>query len=88
MSSQAFRFDSLRFAPRKPRRLPLLRFALGLIGVVLLCLLLVFGFFVGAAMLGIGFGAKKLLSKKKPAPARAVDIGKSGVIEGEYRVVR
>ncbi len=95
MSSQTFGFSSFRLAAPRRRRLSLLRFTLGLIGVVVLCLLLVFGFFVGAAMLAIGFTAKRLLAKRrKPlavdatAPHAASRGENDSVIEGEYRIVR
>lgn len=87
--ARVFRFDSIRlrtaFAPRKPRH-PLLRLALGLVGVGLLCLLLVFGLFVGAAMLAGGLLFKLLRQRRKPVDPVARD--GSRVVEGEYRVVR
>ncbi len=80
----AFRFhrDSIRwaFAPRKPRH-PLLRVAFGLIGLALLAVLLVFGVFVGAAMLGAGLLIKLWRQRGKPVAAD------KKVVEGEYRVV-
>lgn len=97
MSSQTFGFNSFRLAAPRKRRLTLLRLVLGLIGVAVLCLLLVFGFFVGAAMLAVGFAAKKLLANKprKPLAAEAASAPRTadarrneGVIEGEYRVLR
>ncbi|KLJ00990.1 hypothetical protein [Luteimonas sp. FCS-9] len=69
------------FAPRKPRH-PLLRVALGLVGVALLAVLLVAGLFVGAAMLLFGL-ARRLLVRGAAAPARD-----GRVVEAEYRVVR
>lgn len=85
----AFRFnpahlDALRalFAPRKPRH-PLLRIALGVVGVALLAVLVVVGVFVGAAML-LAAAAMRLLRVDRRAPARAAQ---ARVVEGEYRVV-
>ena len=87
--SRTFRFDGFRlrsaFAPRKPRH-PLLRLVLGLVGVGLLCLLLVFGLFVGVAMLAGGLLFRALRQRRKPAEPIAGDGGR--VVEGEYRVVR
>lgn len=78
------RFDSTRlhaaFAPRKPRH-PLLRVAFGLFGLVLLALLVVFGVFIGAAMLAGGLLYRLLRQRDKPA------VEDSRVVEGEYRVV-
>ena len=82
---RTFRFD-LRsaFAPRKPRH-PLLRLALGLIGLGLLCLLLVFGLFVGAAMLTGGLLFKLLRQRRRPVDPLARG---RRVVDGEYRVLR
>ncbi len=76
--------DALRqlFAPRKPRH-PLLRLALGLLGVALLAVLVVVGVFVGAAMLLIAAGMRLLRVGRKPEPRAA----HARVVEGEYRVV-
>lgn len=75
--------DAVRalFAPRKPRH-PLLRIALGLVGVALLAVLVVVGVFVGAAMLLAAAALRLLRLGKKPAPRAA-----ARVVEGEYRVV-
>ena len=79
------RFDAsgvrAMFAPRKPRH-PLLRIALGLVGVAMLAVLLVAGVFIGAAMLLFGIG-RRLLSRQSQ-PVRRGD----RVVDGEYRVVR
>ncbi|MCD9028873.1 hypothetical protein LDO26_11710 [Luteimonas sp. BDR2-5] len=79
------RFDAsgvrAMFAPRKPRH-PLLRLALGLIGVALLGVLLVLGLFVGAAMILLGL-ARRLLLRPRATPARDAHI-----VDAEYRVVR
>lgn len=86
MTAHAFRFDTSRlgalFAPRKPRH-PLLRAAFGLLGLGLLAVLLVFGLFVGAAMLASGLLVRLLRQRGKPIAAR-----RPGVVEGEYRVVK
>lgn len=73
--------DAVRnlFAPRKPRH-PLLKFALGVVGVALLAMLVVIGLFVGVAML-LG-GAMLRLVRPRPAAA-----GNPRVVDGEYRVV-
>ena len=81
---RTFRFDAFRlhpafFAPRKPRH-PLLRLALGLVGLALLCLLLVIGLFVGAAMVVGGLLFKLMRPRRKPVDPR--------VVEAEYRVLR
>lgn len=77
-------FDALRqlFAPRKPRH-PLLRLALGLVGVALLAVLVVVSLFVGAAMLLVAAGMRLLRMGQRRQP-RAAD---ARVVEGEYRVV-
>ena len=78
------RFDAsgvrAMFAPRKPRH-PLLRIALGLVGVAMLAVLLVAGVFIGAAM--ILFGIARRLLARNPAPRRDTRI-----VDAEYRVVR
>ncbi|ATD68388.1 MULTISPECIES: hypothetical protein [Luteimonas] len=78
------RFDAsgvrAMFAPRKPRH-PLLRIALGLVGVAMLAMLLVAGLFVGAAM--ILFGVTRRLLVRRPA-ARP----ETRIVDAEYRVVR
>lgn len=77
--------DTLRglFAPRKPRH-PLLRFALGLVGVGLLLVLLVVGAVVGTTMLLAGLVLRLWRGRNQPLYRRpqAAD-----VVEGEYRVV-
>lgn len=78
------RFDAsgvrAMFAPRKPRH-PLLRIALGLVGVAMLAVLLVAGVFIGAAM--ILFGLTRRLLTRAPAAPRD-----SRIVDAEYRVVR
>lgn len=71
------------FEPRKPRH-RLLRFALGVVGLGLLALLVMFSVFVGAAMIAAGLGYK--LWKRRGRPV-ARSRGGRDVVEGEYRVV-
>lgn len=83
MFAQSFRFDHLRFLnePRKPRH-RLARFALGLVGLGLLAVLVMFSVVLGAAMIAAGLVWKMWKRRGKPI-ARA-----PRVMEGEYRVVR
>ncbi|TDK33846.1 hypothetical protein [Luteimonas terrae] len=78
------RFDAsgvrAMFAPRKPRH-PLLRIALGLVGVAMLAVLLVAGVFIGAAMIMFGL-ARRLLVRQPAAPRDG------RIVDAEYRVVR
>lgn len=68
-------------APRRPRH-PLLRLALGVIGVALLLALVVLGVFVGAAMLAGGMLWRLWAQRgKSAAPVRG------GSIDGDYHVV-
>jgi len=70
------------YCPSKPRS-PLMRLLFGLMGLLLLAFLLVFGIFVGAAML-LFAAARRLLASRKPPVAvnQAND-----VIDGQFRVV-
>lgn len=68
------------YQPHKPRH-PLLRLLLGLVGVALLALLVVFGLFIGLGMLL--FAALRRLFR--PSPAKTAP---EQVIDGEYSVVR
>lgn len=68
------------FEPRKPRH-RVLRFALGMVGVALLAMLLMFGVVVGATMLLVGLTYKLLVRRGKPV-ARDPRI-----VDAEYRVV-
>ncbi len=81
---RTFSFDSHRlravFAPRKPRH-PLLRLAVGLLGLGVLCVLVFFGLFVGAAMLAAGMAYRLLRPRQRAAQQQRV-------VEGEYEVVR
>lgn len=83
MRTHAFQFGNFRhlFEPRKPRH-PLVRVAVGVVGLAILALLVFFGVFVGAAMIAAGM-AWKLLAR--PSRRNAGNNGR--VVEGEYRVV-
>lgn len=85
MFNRDFAFNQFRtlFAPRKPRH-PLVRVAVGLLGLAILAAMVFIGVFVGAAMILVGL-AWKLLASRKPSPSRPVD---PNVVEGEYHVVR
>src|SRR5690606_8602393 len=78
------RFDASQlgamFAPRKPRH-PLLRLAVGLLGLALLGVLLVVGIVVGTAMLAIGLARRVLGVRAKPQGHGP------NVVDAEYRVV-
>ena len=76
-----FRTSWSRFEFRKPRN-PLLRVACGVLGVALLALLVVFGLFVGLAMLAAAAIWRLATALRRPAPRRD-----EGVIEGDYTVV-
>lgn len=77
-----FRFQRLfSYCPSKPRH-PFLRLLVGLLGVMLLAVLLVFGLVIGLGMLL--FAAARRLLRPAVTPARAEE----GVIEGEYVQVR
>lgn len=77
------RFRSVMFeTPRRPRH-PLLRVALGLLGIALLLGLVVVGVFVGAAMLAAGLLWRLWAQRSKPAPVRA----RADSIDGDFRVV-
>lgn len=70
------------YTPSKPRH-PLLRLALGLVGLVVLAFLVVVGLFVGLGMLM--FAAVRRMVRRDSAAAAPQKI--EGVIEGEYSVV-
>ncbi|MGY1458884.1 MULTISPECIES: hypothetical protein [unclassified Luteimonas] len=78
------RFDASQFgamfAPRKPRH-PLLRLAVGLLGLALLGVLLVVGVVVGTAMLAAGLARRLLGGRAKP------QVRAGNVVDAEYRVV-
>lgn len=86
MINRTFQFHQFRtlFAPRKPRH-PLVRVAVGLLGLAILAAMVFVGVFVGAAMILAGLAWKLLASRKGSARVRAAD---ANVVEGEYRVVR
>lgn len=85
-----FRFDRpfffrAGFAPRKPRH-PLVRAALGLLGLGVLLVLVFFSVFVGVAMLAVGLLYRLLKQRGKPVThdAHAVD---NAIVDGEFRTV-
>jgi hypothetical protein len=91
MFAHAFRFEPFKtgafqarmrstFAPRKPRH-RVLRVVLGVIGVALLAVLVMFGLFVGAAMIAAGLLVKLWKQRGKPVARDA------RVLDGEFRVV-
>lgn len=82
MYTRHFQFGAFRnlFEPRKPRN-PLVRIAMGLLGLAILAVLVFVGVFVGAAMILVGVAWKLLASRKRPAAA-------GNVVDAEYRVVR
>jgi hypothetical protein len=67
------------FRPHKPRN-PLLRLGLGLLGLGVLALLLVFGLVIGLGML-LFAAVRRLRTPRAANPAA------EGTIEGEYTVV-
>lgn len=85
MPAHAFRFDSARFrnafAPRKPRH-PLMRLALGLLGVGVLLVLVFVSVFVGAAMIVGGLLYRLVRQRGKPVARDA------RIVDADYRVVR
>ncbi|WP_369936804.1 hypothetical protein [Xanthomonas tesorieronis] len=84
MRVRAFNFDQFRhvFAPRKPRH-PLVKLAVGLLGLAILAGLVFVSVFVGAAMILGGIAMKLLSQRGKRAPA-----ARQQVVDGEYRVLR
>jgi hypothetical protein len=82
----SFRFNRQAFdrfaTPRRPRH-PLLRIALGLVGVGLLLALLFVSVFVGIAMLAAGMLFRQWKQRGKPV-ARAA---RANSIDGDFRVV-
>jgi len=73
------------FAPFKPRN-ALLRVAFGLLGLGLLVVLLVFGLFIGAAMLAAGLLVRLWRQRGKPTSEHVA--ADARVVEGEYRIVQ
>lgn len=86
MAAHAFRFEGLRFrhgfTPRKPRH-PLLRFALGVVGLGVLALLVMFSVVLGAVMVAAGIGYK--LWRRRGG--RVTRSRNERVVDGEYRVI-
>lgn len=89
MFAHSFRFDHHQFQqrmrnafePRKPRH-RLLRFAVGIVGLGLLALLVMFSVVIGTAMIVAGIVYKLWTRRGKPMAARDPRI-----VEGEFRVV-
>lgn len=77
-----FIYRLFHMRPAKPRN-PLIKLALGLIGVLLLAVLVVFGLFIGLGMLLFAAARRMLRPSIQPASGNAV-----GSIDGEYRVVK
>jgi hypothetical protein len=75
-----FMYRLFHMRPAKPRS-HLLRLALGLVGVALLAVLVVFGLFIGLGML-LFAAVRRMMRPATAAPARV-----EGAIDGEYRVV-
>lgn len=71
------------YTPSKPRH-PLLRLALGLVGLVVLAFLVVAGLFVGLGMLMFA-AVRRMVRGNRLAAAPQPQV--EGVIEGEYSVV-
>ncbi len=80
----AYFFDTSRlrnaFAPRKPRH-PLVRVALGLLGVCVLLVLVFASVFVGVAMLAAGVLLRLWKQRGKPVARDR------RIVDGEFRVV-
>ena len=70
------------YRPHKPRN-PWLKLLLGLVGVVLLGVLVVFGLVIGLGMLLFAAARRVLRAQAAEKPVASPD-----VIEGEYAVVR
>lgn len=89
MRNPQFYFNNFRavFAPRKPRN-PLVRVALGLVGLVILAGLLVVGLFVGAAMLLVGLVLKLVNPRRSTGNTRrAPGRHDNNVVDAQYTVV-
>jgi hypothetical protein len=84
MPAFQFRFDSNAFrnafAPRKPRH-PLLRIAIGLLGLGVLLTLVFVSVFVGVAMLAAGVLVRLFRLRGRPM---ARD---HRIVDGQYRVI-
>jgi uncharacterized protein (DUF58 family) len=70
------------YSPSKPRS-TLMRLLFGLMGLLLLVFLLVFGVFIGAAML-LFAATRRLLAARRPAPIAAKA---DNVIDAEFHVI-
>ena len=70
------------YRPHKPRN-PWMKLLLGVVGVLLLGVLVVFGLVLGLGMLLFAAVRRLLRARHVPAPVASPD-----VIEGEYAVVR
>lgn len=70
------------YRPHKPRN-PWLKLLLGLVGVLLLGVLVVFGLAIGLVML-LFAAARRLFRPRAPA----AEVASPEVIEGEYTVLR
>lgn len=70
------------YRPGKPRN-PLLKVLLGVLGVLLLGVLVVFGLVIGLGMLLFAATRRLMRPRVAPEPVAAPD-----VIEGEYTLVR
>jgi hypothetical protein len=77
--SRTASFRRLR-APRKPRH-PLVRIALGLLGLGVLAVLVFFSVFVGTAMLGAGLLWRLWRQRNQPLAHRP------RVLDGQFRTV-
>lgn len=88
MQKPQFYFNNFRavFQPRKPRN-PLLRIALGLVGLVVLAGLLVVGVFVGAAMLLAGLVMKLLSPRRNNTRNARPGHHDASVVDAQYTVV-
>ena len=84
MPAYQFRFDGNTFrnafAPRKPRH-PLLRIAIGVLGLCVVLTLVFVSVFVGVAMLAAGVLVRLLRMRGKPV---ARD---HRIVDGQYRVI-
>lgn len=70
------------YCPSKPRS-TLMRLLFGLLGLLLLAFLLVFGIFIGVAMLLFAAARRLLASRKSATVTNQAD----DVLDAEYRVV-
>lgn len=93
MFAQTFRFGTSHFhsrvrsafEPRKPRH-RLLRFALGVVGLGVLAVLVMFSVVLGAAMIAAGI-VYKLWKQRGTRGVMGAGAHDPRVVEGEFRVV-